>query len=290
MGERFNLDKQTIRVIDPAEIIEAVRVLCIRANTVLSPDVDAALAGALEREVSPVAASCLEACRENLALAAREGLAVCQDTGMAVVFIQMGHRVVVDGSLQDAVNEGVRRGYRDGYLRCSVTPDPLRRGNTGDNTPAVLYVEPVEGETLTITVAPKGFGSENMSRLYMLTPASGRKDVLEAVVDTVRRAGANPCPPVILGVGIGGTAEGCMLAAKKQLLRPLGSVNPDPWYAEMECEALEAVNALGLGPQGLGGNCTALGVHIAPLPTHIAGLPVAVNVGCHVTRHSSCIL
>ena len=284
------MDKQTIRVIGPGDITEAVRALCIRANTVLSPDIDAALAAALERETEPVAAACLETCRENLALAAREGYAVCQDTGMAVVFVQMGNRVVVDGDLRAAVDEGVRRGYRDGCLRFSVTPDPLRRGNTGDNTPAVLYVELAEGDGLTITVAPKGFGSENMSRLYMLTPASGREDVIGVIAETVRLAGANPCPPVILGVGVGGTAEGCMLAAKKQLLRPLGSENPDPWYAQLERDALEAVNALGIGPQGLGGRCTALGVHIAPLPTHIAGLPVAVNVGCHVTRHCSCVL
>ena len=284
------LDRQAIRIIDPAEITEAVRTLCIRANTVLTPDVDAALAAALERETSPVAVSCLAACRENLALATREGMAVCQDTGMAVVFIQMGNRAVVDGDLRAAVDEGVRRGYRDGFLRFSVTPDPLRRGNTGDNTPAVLYVEPEEGDTLTVTVAPKGFGSENMSRLYMLTPASGREEVIAAIAETVRLAGANPCPPVVLGVGVGGTAEGCMLAAKKQLLRPLGTANSDPWYAALERDALEAVNALGIGPQGLGGRCTALAVHIAPLPTHIAGLPVAVNVGCHVTRHSSCSL
>lgn len=284
------MEKDDIRIIEPEAITEAVRALCIRANTVLSPDIGSALTTALEREDSPVAVSCLEACWENLELAAREGLAVCQDTGMAVVFLEMGHRVVVDGDLRAAVDEGVRRGYRDGYLRFSVTLDPLRRGNTGDNTPAVLYVEPVMGDTLTVTVAPKGFGSENMSRLFMLTPASGREDVIEKITETVRLAGANPCPPVILGVGVGGTAEGCMLAAKKQLLRPLGVLNPDPWYAKLEQEALEAVNALGIGPQGLGGRTTALGVHIAPLPTHIAGLPIAVNVGCHVTRHSTCVL
>ena len=274
-----------IRVIQPEAVADTVRRLCIQANTTLPPDIDAALAAAIERETEPVAVSCLQACRDNLALAARESLPVCQDTGLAVVFIQMGHRVVVDGDLRAAVDEGVRRGYRDGYLRCSVTRDPLRRGNTGDNTPAVLYMEPVMGDTMTITVAPKGFGSENMSRLYMLTPAEGRAEVIEVITETVRLAGANPCPPVILGVGVGGTADAAMLAAKQQLLRPLDRPNPDPWYAELERDALKAVNALGIGPQGLGGRCTALGVHIAPLATHIAGLPVAVNVGCHVTRH-----
>lgn len=280
----------TVRAVDAQAITDAVRELCIRANTTLTPDIDAALEKALQSEDSPAARSCLEACRKNLALAAREGLAVCQDTGMAVVFIRMGQSVVVDGDLRLAVDDGVRRGYKDGYLRCSVTPDPLRRGNTGDNTPAVLYLEPTGGDSIEITVAPKGFGSENMSRLYMLTPANGREDVIEKITETVRLAGANPCPPVILGVGIGGTAEGAMLAAKKQLLRPLGSPNPDPWYDALEHDALESVNALGLGPQGLGGRCTALGVHITPLPTHIAGLPLAINVGCHVTRHASCVL
>lgn len=280
----------TVRAIDPQSVTDAVRELCIRANTTLTPDIDAALEAALQAESSPAARSCLDACRKNLALASREGLAVCQDTGMAVVFVRLGHRAVIDGDLRRAVDEGVRCGYKDGYLRCSVTPDPLRRGNTGDNTPAVLYLEPADGDRVEITVAPKGFGSENMSRLYMLTPASGREDVVEAIVETVRLAGANPCPPVILGVGLGGTAEGAMLAAKKQLLRPLGSPNSDSWYAELERDALSAVNGLGIGPQGLGGRCTALGVHIAPLPTHIAGLPLAVNVGCHVTRHASCVL
>jgi fumarate hydratase subunit alpha len=257
---------------------------------VLTPDIDRALAAALAREESAVAVSCLAACRENLVCAARESLPVCQDTGMAVVFVELGSRVVVDGDLRAAVDEGVRRGYREGYLRCSVTADPLRRANTGDNTPAVLYVETVPGEELRITVAPKGFGSENMSRLYMLTPADGRDAVIEKITQTARLAGANPCPPVILGVGVGGTAEGCMLAAKKQLLRPVGTPNGDPWYAEIEREALDAVNALGIGPQGLGGKTTALAVHIAALPTHIAGLPLAVNVGCHVTRHASCVI
>lgn len=210
---------------------------------------------------------------------------------MAVVFARLGQEVhITGGLLSDAVNRGVARGYTEGRLRCSVVEDPLRRVNTGDNTPAVLHVTLVEGDQLELMVAPKGFGSENMSRLYMLTPAANRETVLERIVETARLAGSNPCPPMVLGVGVGGDFEMCALLAKRALCRPLDQPNADPYYAEMERDALEAVNRLGIGPQGFGGRTTALGVAIEAYPTHIAGLPVAVNVGCHVTRHAAAVL
>lgn len=275
-----------MRTIEARAVTDAVAELCIRANTVLTPDIDRALAKALEREESQAARWSLESCRENLKIAATEGMAVCQDTGMAVVFVTIGQDVRVDGNLRGAIDEGVRGGYREGHLRCSVVADPIKRDNTGDNTPAVVHFDIVPGDGLEIIVAPKGFGSENMSRLWMLTPSAGADGITKAVAETVRLAGANPCPPVILGVGIGGTAESCMLAAKRGLLREVGSVHQDKAYAELEDKLLREVNALGIGPQGFGGKTTALAVHINALPTHIAGLPVAVNVGCHVTRHA----
>lgn len=279
-----------MKIITAEQIVSAVRDLCAPANSTLPQDVQNALDAAFEAEPWPTAKNTLGVLRDNLQTAQRTGLPICQDTGMACVFAEVGQDVHIDGDFEAAVNEGVRRGYTEGYLRKSVVKDPLRRGNTGDNTPAVLTVRLVPGETLTLTLAPKGFGSENMSRLAMLKPSDGRQGVVDFVVDTVRQAGSNPCPPVVLGVGIGGTFDRVALLAKQALLRPVGSPHPDPYYAELERELLQAVNALGTGPQGFGGKTTALGVQIEAFPTHIAGLPVAVNVNCHVTRHKSVTL
>jgi fumarate hydratase subunit alpha len=219
-------------------------------------------------------------------IARNEKMPICQDTGLTCVFLELGQDVhITGGDLNEAVHEGVRRGYKEGYLRKSVVADPLRRKNTGDNTPAVITVDIVPGDKLTVTVAPKGFGSENMSRLVMLPPAAGEKGVKEFVIETARIAGPNPCPPIVIGVGIGGTFDRVALLAKKALMRPIDRHNPDKYYADMEAELLEKVNALGIGPQGFGGKTTALGLNIEAHPTHIAGLPVAVNINCHVTRH-----
>lgn len=277
-----------MRSIDAGEITEAVRRLCMKANYVLPGDLCRTIENCALTEQSPVGREVLKTVVDNFTYAAQNSLPICQDTGMAVVFADIGQEAMITGGdFTDAVNEGVRRGYLDGYLRCSVISDPLRRGsNTKDNTPAVLHVRIVKGDRLTITVAPKGFGSENMSRLKMFTPAAGIDDIEAFVVDTVTVAGANPCPPVVLGVGIGGTAEQAMLVAKRALLRPAGQRNPDPFYAQLEERILQAVNRTGIGPQGLGGTVTALCVNIDYAPTHIAGLPCAVNMGCHVTRHA----
>ena len=213
---------------------------------------------------------------------------ICQDTGMACVFIEIGQDVhLTGGNLYDAVNEGVRAGYRDGYLRKSVVKDPVRRGNTGDNTPAMIYTDIVDGENIRITVAPKGFGSENMSAIRMFKPSAGIEGIKDFIIETVENAGPNPCPPMVIGVGIGGTFDKAALLAKKALLRPLGSHNDDEYYAELETEMLEKINALGIGPQGFGGRTTALGLNIETLPTHIAGMPCAININCHVTRHKT---
>lgn len=279
-----------MRWITAREIEETVRNLCIEANRRLPTDVEKAVrsAGAAE---SGLAKEIMRDLADNLDAAAELRLPVCQDTGMAVVFIQMGQDVhITDGLLEEAVNRGVARGYTEGLLRCSVVADPLRRVNTGDNTPAVLHLRLTAGEQMRIMVAPKGFGSENMSRVWMLTPAADRKTVIDRICETVRLAGSNPCPPMVLGVGIGGDFELCALLAKQALCRPLSQPNADPYYAELEREALQAVNALGIGPQGFGGRTTALGVAIETYPTHIAGLPMAVNVGCHVTRHAAAVL
>ena len=228
---------------------------------------------------------------ENFTFAAQRGLPICQDTGMAVVFLELGQEAhITGGLLEDAVNEGVRRGYLEGSLRCSVVRDPLRRENTGDNTPAVQYLRLTEGDRLSITVAPKGFGSENMTKLKMFTPAAGRQEIVDFIVESVSLAGSNPCPPVVVGVGLGGTSDRAALLAKRALLRSVDTHSADPFYAEMEAEALERINALGIGPQGLGGRTTALSVAILPAPTHIAGLSCCVNLGCHVTRHASVTL
>lgn len=280
-----------MREIAYSEIVDAVRGLCIEANTVLPADLRGAIEGARAEEESPVGRAILGDLVENYTFAAEKGLPICQDTGMAVVFAQLGQEVhITGGLLEDAVNEGVARGYAEGRLRCSVVGDPLRRENTGDNTPAVLHLRLAAGDGLRLTVAPKGFGSENMAALRMFTPSAGREDILDFIVDAVSRAGSNPCPPVVVGVGLGGTSEQAALLAKTALLRPVDGRSGDPFYAAMEAEALERINALGIGPQGLGGSTTALSVCILPTPTHIAGLPCCVNLGCHVTRHASALL
>ena len=273
------------------DIVTAVRDACIRANTVLPDDLCGAIRSAAETEESPVGRAILGDLEENFTFAAQRGLPICQDTGMAVVFLELGQEAhITGGLLEDAVNEGVRRGYLEGSLRCSVVRDPLRRENTGDNTPAVQYLRLTEGDRLTITVASKGFGSENMTRLKMFTPAAGRQEIVDFIVESVSLAGSNPCPPVVVGVGLGGTSDRAALLAKEALLRSANTHSADPFYAEMEAEALERINGLGIGPQGLGGRTTALSVAILPAPTHIAGLPCCVNLGCHVTRHAGVTL
>ena len=273
------------------DIVTAVREACIKANTVLPDDLCAAIRAAGETEESPVGRAILGDLAENFTFAAQRGLPICQDTGMAVVFLELGQEAhITGGLLEDAVDEGVRRGYLEGSLRCSVVRDPLRRENTGDNTPAVQYLRLTEGDRLTVTVAPKGFGSENMTRLKMFTPAAGRREIVDFIVESVSLAGSNPCPPVVVGVGLGGTSDRAALLAKRALLRSVDTHSSDPFYAEMEAEALERINALGIGPQGLGGRTTALSVAILPTPTHIAGLPCCVNLGCHVTRHAGVTL
>jgi fumarate hydratase subunit alpha len=277
-----------IRTIRAEDITACVARLCMRACTELPPMVCACTKAALAAEPYAPAREVLSLMRENAAIAAAERLPICQDTGMAVVFAQVGQDVHIEGGLlTDAVNAGVARGYTEGYLRKSVVRDPIRRGNTGDNTPAVLHTSLVAGDRLTFTVSPKGFGSENMSRLAMLTPAEGLAGVRAFVLETVRLAGANPCPPVMLGVGMGGTFEQVALLAKEALVELRQGPHPDPFYAALEDELLAAINGLGIGPQGFGGLTTAYTVRIKAAPTHIAGLPVAVNVGCHVTRHAS---
>ena len=279
-----------MREITASEITGAVARLCVEANRHLPADVAQALREARAAEDWASAGGILDLLLKNADIARETCMPICQDTGMAVVFADVGQEVHIAGDFEAAVNEGVRRGYTDGLLRKSVVGDPLRRANTRDNTLAVLHVRLVPGDRLTLTVAPKGFGSENMSRLAMLTPAAGAEGVRDFVLETVERAGANPCPPMVLGVGIGSDFEGVAELAKRALLLPLGEANPDAYYAEMERELLAAVNRTGIGPQGLGGRTTCLGVHILAAPTHIAGLPVAVNVSCHVTRHQTAVL
>ncbi|SHE55534.1 fumarate hydratase subunit alpha [Desulfacinum infernum DSM 9756] len=274
-----------MREIHVDAIIAAVRDLCIRANTELGEDVLDAFRKALEREESPAGKDILKRLIQNAEIARTEGVPMCQDTGFAVIFVDMGQDVrIVGGGLREAVEEGVRQGYRDGYLRKSIC-HPFTRQNTGDNTPAILHLDIRPGDHFRITAAPKGGGSENMSRVTMLTPAVGVQGVKDFVVQRVKESGPNPCPPTIVGVGIGGTFETAALLAKKALLRPLGSLNPDPELAALEADWLEAVNSLGIGPQGLGGRITSLAVHIEMMPCHIASLPVAVNIQCHAARH-----
>lgn len=278
------------RVIDAAEITREVRRLCIEANRVLPADMEQCIRCASERESHPIGKSIMKDICDNMDAARELTLPICQDTGMAVVFAEIGQDVHIEGNFEDAVNEGVRQGYVEGLLRCSVVADPIRRGNTNDNTPAILHTRLVPGNQIHLMVAPKGFGSENMSRTIMLTPSASREQIIQAVVETARLAGANPCPPMMLGVGIGGDFELCALLAKKALCRPVSQRNPDPFYAQLEAEMLEAVNQLDIGPQGFGGQTTALAVNIEQYPTHIAGLPMAVNVGCHVTRHGETVI
>lgn len=279
-----------MREIDIGRIEETVYALCRSACCEIGGDVLGLLEQGLARERSPFGREILRQLIENDRLACARHMPICQDTGMAVVFMDVGQDVHLSGGgLTQAVDSAVRRAYRDGCFRNSVL-DPLTRKNTGDNTPAVLYTRIVPGEQVEIAVAPKGFGSENMSRLGMLTPSQGLGGVLDFVVETVRLAGANPCPPVVVGVGIGSTAEGCMLLAKRQLLRDAGAPSPDPELAQIERELLERINRLGIGPQGLGGDVTALAVHAAKAPTHLAGLPVAVNMQCHAARHKRAVL
>lgn len=276
-----------IREIPVHQISRNICQMCIEANIRLSSDMQKGLARAGKEEISPLGKKVLEQLEENLEIAGQEQIPICQDTGMAVVFLEVGQDVhLIDGDLREAVNEGVRRGYREGYLRKSVVRDPILRENTGDNTPAVLYVKLVPGDQIKITLAPKGFGSENMSRIFMLKPADGLDGVREAILTAVREAGPNACPPMVVGVGIGGTFEKCALMAKEALTRDLDSSSEIPWVADLEREMLAKINGLGIGPGGLGGRVTAMGVNINTYPTHIAGLPVAVNICCHVNRHA----
>ena len=280
-----------MREIHVNAITDAVERLCIEANYHLPCDVQCAIENCRAEEDSAFAQSVLDKIIENYRIADKENVPICQDTGMACVFLDIGQDVhLIGGSLQDAVNEGVRRGYDKGYLRKSVVADPIRRGNTGDNTPAMLYTEIVPGEQVKITVGPKGFGSENMSAIRMFKPSAGLQGIKDFILETVEAAGPNPCPPIVIGVGIGGTFDKAALLAKKALMRPLGTHHPDPYYAELEEEMLEKVNALGIGPQGFGGKTTAIGLNIETLPTHIAGMPCAVNINCHVTRHKTEVL
>ena len=280
-----------MREINVNEITKAVRDLCIKANYELSSDMEQALKNAAGCEEGELGKSIFSMLEENLKIAKEDQIPICQDTGMAVVFLSIGQEVqLVGGSLTEAVNRGVAQGYEEGYLRKSVVGDPLLRENTKDNTPAVIHYDIVDGDRVTITVAPKGFGSENMSRIFMLKPADGREGVLEKIVEAVNDAGPNACPPMVVGVGIGGTFEQCALLAKKALLREIGQKSHFPHIAELENEALDKINALGIGPAGLGGNTTALQVAIETYATHIAGLPVAVNICCHVNRHATKVL
>ena len=277
-----------MRDINVSVVSDAVTKLCISTNKILPCDLVDRLKYCREKETNSTASSVLADLVANVDSAKELDIPVCQDTGMAVVFIKIGQEIhFVGGNLYDAVNDGVRKGYTDGLLRKSVVADPLRRTNTNDNTPAVIHTEIVDGDTFEITVAPKGFGSENMSGVRMLTPADSKEGVINAVLDIVKTAGANPCPPMVIGVGIGGDFEQCAYLSKKALCRSFDIRNSDPYYAEMEAELLENVNKLGIGPQGFGGDTTALCVNIETAPTHIAGLPVAVNIGCHVTRHAT---
>ena len=279
-----------MREIAAAEIVSAIRELCVGANRVLPEDLEKTIQTRAQEEQDETASSILcDLCR-NLDAAREMQIPICQDTGMAVVFAEVGQEVHIQGDFEEAVNEGVRQGYVQGLLRCSVVKDPLRRGNTEDNTPAILHTRLVPGDKLTLTVAPKGFGSENMSRLRMFTPAAKPEDIIAFVKETVELAGSNPCPPVVLGVGIGGDFELAAYLAKKALCRSVSQPNPDLYYGDLEARMLQAVNETGVGPQGFGGQTTALAVNIETYPTHIAGLPVAVNVGCHVTRHRTVVL
>ncbi|MCL2832421.1 MAG: fumarate hydratase [Treponema sp.] len=280
-----------MKEVNVSSITDLVSRLCMEANFNLNRDIEAALTGCMAREESPAGKSVIASMLENSNIAREEQAPICQDTGMAVVFFEIGTDVhITGGDPTKAINEGVKNGYQKGYLRKSVVRDPIDRVNTNDNTPAIIHYLITAGDQIKITVAPKGFGSENMSAVKMLTPSEGIAGIKRFVVDTVSKAGANPCPPIIVGVGAGGTFEKCALLSKQALLRPVGSSNPDSFWGGVEKELLEKINALGIGPAGFGGRITALGVNIETFPTHIAGLPVAVNIGCHVTRHAEGVL
>ncbi len=280
-----------MRTINSEEIVDAVAKMCVSANCHINDDIRDALISSRETEKSAVSGVVLDSLIKNAEIADRKELPICQDTGMAVFFVEVGQNVIIEGdTLTEAINKGVSRGYTEGYLRKSVVADPLNRVNTNDNTPAVIYYDFVKGENVKITFAPKGFGSENKSALKMLNPSDGLNGVMDFVIETVRKAGANPCPPMIVGVGIGGTMDKAAQLAKKALSRSITVSNKDPFYAELEKKLLSRINLLGIGPQGMGGTTTALGLNIEVFPTHIAGLPVAVNIGCHATRHSSAVI
>jgi fumarate hydratase subunit alpha len=280
-----------MRDIEASRITETVRRMCMEANYHLGGDVLNAIKKFEAAEESPLARDILRQIVQNAEIADSEEVAMCQDTGFTVIFAELGQEVhITGGGFADAINEGIRQGYTDGYLRKSIVEDPLRRKNTGDNTPGIIHLEIVPGDKLKLIVAPKGGGSENMSEVKMMKPADGVEGLKEFVVERVRRSGGNPCPPVIVGVGVGGTFEKCAYLAKKALLRELGSVHPDPYYADLEKELLEKVNATGVGPQGLGGRTTALAVHIEAHPCHIASFPVSVNLNCHAARHKEAVL
>ncbi len=280
-----------IREINVSEVSDAVAKLCVDVNYDLSQDMKAALQQAKDEEASPIGKRVLEQLQENLVVAKEEQIPICQDTGMAVVFLEIGQDVhFVGGDLTEAVNAGVRKGYVDGYLRKSVVADPVERVNTKDNTPAVLHTKIVSGDKVRVKVAPKGFGSENMSRIFMLKPAQGLEGIREAVLSAVSDAGPNACPPMVVGVGVGGTFEKAALLAKEALTRETGTASPVEWAAKLEQELLEEINGLGIGPAGLGGTKTALAVQVNTYPTHIAGLPCAVNICCHVNRHGEMVI
>lgn len=280
-----------MRIISTEEITKNIKEMCIEANYELSADMKNAICSREKAETNQLGKQILSQLEENMDIAEKENIPICQDTGMAVVFLKIGQDVHIEGgNLEDAVNEGIRQGYTEGYLRKSVVKDPIERINTKDNTPGVIHYEIAEGDKVEITVAPKGFGSENMSRICMLKPADGIEGVKEAILETVKLAGPNACPPVVVGVGIGGTFEKCALLAKKALTREIGSHNEVPYVKELEEEMLEKINQLKIGPAGLGGDTTALGINIETYPTHIAGLPVAINMCCHVNRHKSRII
>ena len=276
-----------MREISSESITKALAEMCVEANHHLTPDMEAALKHAGESEISPLGKQIISQLEENLKIAREDMIPICQDTGMAVVFVEMGQDVHITGaSLSDAINEGVRKGYTEGYLRKSVVGDPIERVNTGDNTPAVIHYNVVPGDGFKLTLAPKGFGSENMSRIFMLKPAEGIEGVKDAVLTAVNDAGPNACPPMVVGVGVGGTFEKAAILSKQALLRPAGEHSDIPYVKELEEELLERINRSGIGPGGLGGRITALAVNVLTYPTHIAGLPVAVNICCHVNRHS----
>ncbi|WP_294404277.1 fumarate hydratase [uncultured Clostridium sp.] len=280
-----------MREVNVALVTDVVKKLSIEANYFLGDDIKESLMKSRKEETYELAGQVLDKIILNSEIACREEMPMCQDTGMACVFLEIGQDVhFVGGNLEEAINEGVRRGYEEGFLRKSVVEDPIRRVNTKDNTPAIIYYDIVDGDKVKITLAPKGFGSENMSRIGMLKPSDGLEGVKNFIIETVKAAGPNPCPPMVVGVGIGGTFDKAAYLAKKALIRPINTSNKDEFYKELEIELLEKINKLGIGPQGFGGRTTALGLNIEAYPTHIAGLPVAVNINCHATRHKEAII